>query len=151
MNLEPYQARTLQFIELYENQGWQLKIYSILHSDKTLNQQLLGTAKKTALEFLPDSTEPGHYGVGFVSVHQGKSYDFVTVGYWTYSTELRHQSYMKASSGSEELEMITTELSSDVWDIRLLSLERDAWVSEVLTANTPSVEKYLERRVSETV
>jgi hypothetical protein len=151
MQLEPYVPRTIQFVELHDQQGWRLKVYSILYPDKILNPQLIETAKKTALGFLPDSTEPGHYSAGFISVHQGKSYDFVTVGYWTYSTELRHQSYMKASSGSSELEMITTELSSDVWDIRLLGLERDAWVSEVLTASTPSVEKYLAKWVSETV
>jgi hypothetical protein len=151
MQLEPYRPRTLQFVELYEQQGWKLKIYSILHPDKTLNPGLIETAKQTALEFLPDSTEPGHYGAGFISVHQGKSYDFVTVAYWTYSTELRHQSYMKASTPSSDLEMITTELSSDVWDIRLLGHERDAWVSEVLTSSSPSVERYLEQRVSETV
>jgi hypothetical protein len=151
MQLEPYVPRTIQFVELYDQQGWKLKVYSILHPDKTLNPQLIETAKKTALEFLPETSEPGHYSAGFISVHQGKSYDFVTVGYWTYSTELRHQSYMKASTPSSELEIITTELSSDVWDIRLLAYERDAWLSEVLTASTPSVEKYLERRVNETV
>jgi hypothetical protein len=151
MQLEPYLPRTIHFVDLYNHQGWQLKVYSILHPDKTLNVQLIETAKQTALEFLPDSTEPGHYSAGFISIHQGKSYDFVTVGYWTYATELKHQSYMKASSGSSELEMITTELSSDVWDIRLLALERDAWVSEVLVAGAPSVEKYLARQVNETV
>jgi hypothetical protein len=149
MHLEPYQPRTLQFIDFYNAQGWKLKVYSILHPDKTLNPQLIETAKRTALEFLPDATEPGHYGVGFISVHQGKSYDFVTVGYWTYSTELRHQSYMKASSSSSELEMITTELSSDVWDIRLLAFERDAWVNKML--KIASLDAYLNERLNETV
>jgi hypothetical protein len=151
MQLEPYQPRTIQFVNLYNQQGWTLKIYSILHPDKTLNVHLIETAKQTALEFLPDSTEPGHYSVGFISVHQGKSYDFVTVGYWTYSTELQHQSYMKASSASATLTALSTELSSDVWDIRLLAFERDAWVNEVLKASAPSAEAYLSKRLSETV
>jgi hypothetical protein len=151
MQLEPYISRTIQFVDLYNAQGWKLKVYSILHPDKTLNEQLIETAKQTALDFLPDSTEPGHYGVGFISVHQGKSYDFVTVGYWTYSTELRHQSYMKASSATATLTAISTELSSDVWDLRLLAFERDAWVVEVLKVNASSVDAYLAKRLSETV
>jgi hypothetical protein len=151
MQLEPYIPRTIQFVDLYNAQGWKLKVYSILHPDKTLNEQLIETAKQTALDFLPDSTEPGHYGVGFISVHQGKSYDFVTVGYWTYSTELRHQSYMKASSATATLTTISTELSSDVWDLRLLAFERDAWVVEVLKVNASSVDAYLAKRLSETV
>jgi hypothetical protein len=149
MQLEPYQPRTIQFVNLFEAQGWKLKVYSVLHPDKTLNPQLMETAKQTALDFLPGHSEPGHYGAGFISVHQGKSYDFVTVGYWTYSTELRHQSYMRASSGSSELETITTELSSDVWDIRLLAFERDAWVSKVL--KSAKVADYLAERLNETV
>jgi hypothetical protein len=151
MQLEPYQSRTIQFVDLYTAQGWKLKIYSILHPDKTSNPQLMETAKQTALDFLPGSTEPGHYGVGFISVHQGKSYDFVTVGYWTYSTELRHQSYMKASSATATLTAISTELSSDVWDLRLLAFERDAWVVEVLKANASSLDAYLNKQLSETV
>ncbi|MGL4610475.1 MAG: isochorismatase [Trueperaceae bacterium] len=150
LELEPYIPRKINFLELYKQGGWNLKVYSILYPDKTLNPQLVETAKKTALEFLPDATEPGHYSAGFISVHQGKSYDFVTVAYWTYSTELKHQTYMKASSASAALEL-TTELSSDVWDLHLLALERDAWVSEVLSASTPSVEMYLAQQVSETV
>jgi hypothetical protein len=149
MNLEPYVPRTIRFVDLYEAQGWKLKLYSILHPDKTSSPHLLEAAKQTALDFLPDTDEPGNYGVGFISVHQGKSYDFVTVGYWTYSTELRHQSYMRASSGSSELETITTELSSDVWDIRLLAFERDAWLSKVL--KSAKVEDYLAERLNETV
>jgi hypothetical protein len=151
MQLEPYQPRTIHFVEIHEAQGWKLKVYNILHPNKTPNPQLIGAAKQTALDFLPGHSEPGHYGVGFISVHQGKSYDFVTVGYWTYSTELRHQSYMRASSAAATLAPITTELSSDVWDIRLLGFERDAWVNEVLAANATTPDGYLAKRLSETV
>jgi hypothetical protein len=149
MSLESYRPRTIHFLNLVETQGWRLKVYSILHPDKTLNKQLIETAKQTAFAFLPSASDPDHYGVGFVSVHQGKSYDFVTVAYWTYSTELRHQTYMRPSSGSSELEAITGELSSDVWDIRLLAFERDAWVSEMLQGG--KVENYLAKQLTETV
>jgi hypothetical protein len=151
MQLEPYQPRTIHFVDLYDSQGWKLKVYSILYPDKTLDAPLVEAAKQTALDFLPDSTEPGHYGVGFISVHQGKSYDFVTVGYWTYSTELRHQSYMRASSAAATLAPLSTELSSDVWDLRLLGFEREAWVNEVLKVNPPTPDVYLAKRLSETV
>jgi hypothetical protein len=151
MHLEPYQTRQIQFLEVYKQQGWQLKIYSILHPDKTLSPELIQVAKQTALEFLSDNNEPGHYGVGFISVHQGKSYDFVTVGYWNYTTELRHQTYMRPSSADLTLEALTaSELSSDVWDIRLLAFEREAWV-EVLTSENPQVEIYLSKQLREVI
>lgn len=151
MHLEPYQTRQIQFLGIYNQQGWQLKVYSILHPDKTLSSELVEVAKTTALEFLPDQNEPGHYGVGFISVHQGKSYDFVTVGYWNYSTELRHQTYMRPSSAELSLEALTaSELSSDVWDIRLLAFERDAWV-EVLKSSSPKIEDYLMKQLIEII
>lgn len=151
MQLEPYHQRRITFLELYRAQGWQLKVYSILHPDKTLSPELIEVAKQTALEFLPSSSEPGHYGVGFISVHQGKSYDFVTVGYWNYNTELRHQTYMRPSSAEVTLEaLMASELSSDVWDIRLLAFEREAWV-EVLKSPVPNVQAYLEKQLIEAI
>jgi hypothetical protein len=151
MQLESYQSRQIKFLDIFTSQGWALKVYSILHPDKTLSPELIEAAKQTALEFLPSSNEPGHYGVGFISVHQGKSYDFVTVGYWNYSTELRHQTYMRPSSADVTLEALTaSELSSDVWDIHLLGFERDAWV-DVLKSNDPKVEIYLTKQLLETV
>ncbi len=151
MHLESYQQRQIQFLEIYKEQGWQLKVYSILHPDKILSPELIQVAKQTALEFLPSSNEPGQYGVGFISVHQGKSYDFVTIGYWNYSTELRHQTYMRPSSADVTLEALTaSELSSDVWDIRLLSFESGAWV-EVLKSSNPKLENYLNRQLNETL
>jgi len=145
---DPYHPRRIHFLEQCDA-PWRLKIYSILHRSKTLNPDLVEAAKATALAFLPQpAVTPNHYGVGFVSVHQGKSYDFVTVGYWTYDTELRHQTYLRASSSSTELEALTSnDLSLDVWDLRLLAFERDAWVAEVLKAETPSLDRYLARRL----
>lgn len=154
MNLkEPYQSRSIRCLELFEAKDWRIKIYSILHQEKTLNQELIDEAKETALSFLPQpAVTASHYGVAFINVHQGKSYDFVTLAYWAFESELIHQSYMRASSSSERLEpLIASELSSDVWDIRLLSFERDAWLHNVLRSPKPDVEAYLKEQLSETV
>ncbi len=154
MNLtEPYQSRAITCLELYEAKDWQIKVYSILHQDKSLNQQLIDAAKETATLFLPQPAQtPRHYGVAFINVHQGKSYDFVTIAYWAFESELIHQSYMRPSSSSEQLEPLTaSELSSDVWDIRLLSFERDAWLHNVLRSPKPDVQAYLREQLSETI
>jgi uncharacterized protein (DUF1684 family) len=150
---EPYQKRSIRFLELFQRQGWQLKIYSILHQDKKLKPQLIEAAKEAALAFLPQPAQaPSHYGLGFISVHQGKSYDFVTVAYWTYDTELRHQTYMRPSSASVELEVLTaSELSTDVWDLRVLAFERDAWVKAILDPARPDPAAYVQLQLTEMV
>ena len=147
---EPYQARTIRYLERFEADDWQLKLYSILYGDKTADANLLNAAKETALSFLPrPAVTPNHYGLGFISVHQGKSYDFVSVAYWTYETELRHQSYMRPSSTSSSLEAVKHELSTDVWDLRLLAFERDAWLETILKSETPNPQAYLEQTLNE--
>ena len=149
---DTYAPRRIAFQELVEHEGWRLKLYSILFADKDVSSKLLEAAKSAAFSFLPQpATTAHHYGVGFVSVHQGKSYDFVTVAYWTYETELRHQTYMRPSSGSSTLELVTGELSTDVWDLRVLAFERDAWLENVLRAKTPDVDTYLSKHLTETL
>ncbi|UCH25782.1 MAG: hypothetical protein JSV66_17955 [Trueperaceae bacterium] len=146
-----YQPRSIRFVELYEALGWRLKIYSILHSERVLDQELFSTAKETALAFLPQpAITKSHYGVGFLSAHRGSSYDFVTIAYWSYETELRFQTYMRPSSDSYQLEALTaSELSNDVWDLKLLAFEREAWVDSMLQREKPDLDAYLSMRLSE--
>ncbi len=149
----PYQPRTIRFVELHQADGWRLKVYSILHRNKQRDPELLVTATDTALAWLPrPAVTSDRYGVGLLGVHQGSSYDFVTVGYWAYETELRFQTYMRPSTVSYRLEPIgAEELSTDVWDIELLAFERDAWMETVLLPDEGDLEgdvdRYLARRL----
>lgn len=148
---EPYTPRSIHALEPFCAEGWQLKRYSILYGNKHTDTALMAAAKETALKVLPrPAVTQNHYGVGFISVHQGKSYDFVTVAYWTYDTELRHQTYMRPSSASSALEPVTDELSTDVWDLRVLAFERDAWVKTILQAQAPDLSAYLQQQLNET-
>ena len=144
MNFTPYQTRSFRFLDLLERQNWRLKVYSLLYPTKTVDDALVEAAKETALRFLPQpAVTPDTYGVGFLSVHQGQRYDFATVAYWTHETELRHQTYMRSSSTSVTLELLSAgELSLDVWDLYLLAFERDAWADHVLKEG-PDLETYL--------
>ncbi|MEJ2288697.1 MAG: hypothetical protein P8Y02_08645 [Deinococcales bacterium] len=147
----PYRPRRIRFVGLEEAKGWRLKVYNILHHSKEPTAALLEAASDTALASLPQpATTPDRYGVGFIAVHQGASYDFVTVAHWAYETELRSQTYMRPSSGSYLLEPVSgSELSADVWDLRLLAFERDAWVETVLRPDRADLDRYLGRRLEE--
>ncbi len=147
----PYRPRRIRFVRLEEAKGWRLKVYNILHHSKEPSEALLAAASDTALAFLPQpAAGPDRYGVGFLVVHQGSSYDFLTVAYWTYQTELRSQTYMRPSSGSYLLEPVSgSELSADVWDLRLLAFERDAWVDAALRPEHADLDGYLARTLEE--
>lgn len=146
-----YQARRIGFDGVETMRGWRLKRYTILHPSRTPLPGLSDAALDTAASFLPQPPVTAErYGVGWVSVHRGASYDFVTVAYWCYQTELRSQTYMRPSSGSFLLEPLSgSELSSDVWDLRLMAFERDAWVTCVLRPDRADLDTYLERHLDE--
>lgn len=152
---EPYRPRAIHALELHEEKGWRIKVYNILHSSKDRDNALVEAAKGAALDTLPQpAVTPDRSGVGFLNVHQGRSYDFVTVAWWAYETELRQVTLTRPSSTSYRLDAseANSEISSDVWDLRLLAFERDAWLETVLTRKGgPDVEGYLEARLNEEV
>jgi len=158
---ETYQKRSIKHLELWEDptlEGWRIKLYGITHeSRQDANNQaepeLIEAAKAAAKEHLPQpAVNPHRYGLGFIGIHQGRSYDFVFICYWNYDTELKHISLMRASSSSTLLEPIgEQELSNDVWDLRVLSFERDAWVKHVLSGNSADADAYLAEQLNETV
>ncbi len=62
---EVYQARRIEFLELYESEGWRLKIYSLHYA--------------------------GPIRPWFVSVHQGRSYDLAAPLERTSPTQALHE------------------------------------------------------------
>jgi hypothetical protein len=131
-----YTPRRLLALGVRERGGWRLKVTQVLAAGRAGDPDLVDAALAAAAGFLPSMDEsPLQYGVGIVIVHQGSRYDFVLVGYWTYETELRYQTFMRASTDSTRLEPLTAgELATDVWDLRVLAYERDAWLEHVLRA-----------------
>ena len=142
---EKYSARKINFVGIHSNNGWQLKTYNILYKDRVIDDELVGFAQEFAVKVLPQpATTTNRYGLGFVSIHQGKTYDFVAIGYWLYDTELKLTTYLRGSSTSKELQAVASdEISHDIWDIRLMSFEAESWAKHMLMNTTAEPEKYL--------
>jgi len=117
-----------------EQGGWRLKVTQVLARGRQPEPELVDAALVAAAEFLPARDEiPVQYRINVVLIHQGSRYDFVLVGYWTYETEFRYGTSMRASSDSTRLVPLSSgELATDVWDLRVLAAERDAWLEHVL-------------------
>ena len=142
---EPYSSRKINFVELFSDKNWRLKTYNILHGSRTSDRELIVSTQEFALKTLPQPASGNNrYGLGFVSIHQGKTYDFVTIGYWAYDTELKLTSYLRGSSTSYDLQAVAAdEISHDIWDIKLMSFEAEAWTKHILRASKPEPDKYL--------
>lgn len=151
---EPYRARAVRFLEEWRDAGWRLKVYGIAYHRERPRAPLVETAKRLARERLPQpAANDSRYGVGFIGVHDGRTANFVFIDWWADENELHHHVYSSASDELESLRYITpTGLSACVWDLRVQSFERDAWLAEVLQkTDGESVERYMARRLNEDV
>ena len=151
---EPYRARPIRFIEEWREAGWRLKVYGIAYEAERPRAELIEAAKRLARGRLPrPAVAASRYGVGFLGVHDGRTANFVFVDWWADENELHHHAYTSASDGLEHFDYATpTGLSACVWDLRVQSFERDAWLEEVLkNPDGACVERYMARRLNEDV
>ena len=151
---EPYRPRPIRFLEEWRDAGWRLKVYGIAYKGERPRAPLVETAKRVARARLPQpAMGEGRYGVGFLGVHDGRTANFVFIDWWADENELHHHVYTAASDELENLNYVTpTGLSACVWDLRVQSFERDAWLEEVLkNSRGAGVEGYMARRLNEDV
>jgi hypothetical protein len=150
MSIQPYEARTFRFIEVLTIDDWRMKLYGIAYQNDSPRRELLESAKKIAADQLRKETVD-NYRVGFIGAHDGNKASFVFVDFWGNENELFHRVFLSRSNDPIAL---TPARSSDssvcVWDLRLQSFEREAWIQHVLrNASTPDFEGYLAARLNE--
>lgn len=148
---EQYHSRPIRFLELWQPDGWRIKVYGISYNSDLPRAELVQASKDVLKQHLPVlSPEQRHYGVGFMGVHDGRGSNFVFIDYWADENELHHHVYASPSEQAKRFEYITPGgLIACVWDLRLICFERDAWVELVLdNPSEPDLEAYLARRLN---
>lgn len=142
--IEPYAPRPFRFLELWEVNGWRIKVYGIAYKGELPRPELVEAAKVRALAHLVDNSDP-HYSVGFLGVHDGRGANFIFIDYWADENELHHHVYISPTDDVPNFRYATpTGLIACVWDLQLMAFERQAWVETVLANPAgPDVEAYL--------
>jgi hypothetical protein len=94
---------------------------------------------------------PSNYNVGFVGAHDGRTAYVVFVDYWGNENELFHRVFLSRSGDPNALIPAKSfDSSVCVWDLRLQSFEREAWIKHVLCqASAPDFHAYLEERLND--
>lgn len=144
--MTPYAPRPIRFLELWQVEGWRLKLYGIASVRPSPRPELVRAAKQVGLchlRSLPAGLS--HYHVGFLGVHDGRTANFVFLDFWADENELHHHVYVSPTAQPDQFTYVTpTGLSACVWDLHLQAFERDAWVRHVLLpGGTPRFEDYL--------
>jgi hypothetical protein len=150
MSIEPYEPRSFQFIKLLKIDNWRMKFYGIAWRRALPRLELLEAAKRIAANELAIAA-PNNYKVGFIGAHDGRDACFVFVDYWGNENELFHRVYLSRSNDPRRLSSAKgSDSSVCVWDLRLQSFEREAWIKHILRKPTaPDFDGYLAEQLSE--
>lgn len=146
----PYQPRPVRFLELWETQGWRLKVYGIAYRGERPREALAARARTITRDCLPPAGD-NNYGVGFIGIHEGRDSNFIFVDWWANENELYHRAYVALGTDPDTFRNQShSGLMACVWDLSVLAYERQAWIDCVLRqSSAPDVEGYLSKHMNE--
>jgi hypothetical protein len=144
--MTPYEPRPIRFLDLWQTNGWRIKLYGIAYSRPQPRPELVAASQQVASELLGRlPTDLRHYHVGFLGVHDGRSSNFAFLDFWADENELHHHVFVSPTAHPDQFTYATpTGLSACVWDLRLQAFEREAWITHVLQRSaSPDFDGYL--------
>lgn len=143
---EPYAPRPIRCLEVWEVDGWRIKVYGIAYRRAAPRPELVTAAKEIARRTLPPLATRAHlYGVGYLGIHDGRGANFVFVDWFADENEIHHHVFIGPSDQPARLDVITSDQPiACVWDMQVMAFERQAWVDTVLTnPHGPDLAAYL--------
>ncbi len=145
-----YAPRPIRFLGICGVAGWQLKAYGIAFGREYPAPDAVEAAKQLAATALPQPpTTEERYGVGFLTVHQGKDACWALIDWWAYEDVLCHKLYRAPLDHPTEFTQVTSGPTVCVWELNVLAYERNAWVETMLQdPKRASVMSYLARSLS---
>ncbi len=144
---ETYRTRAVRFLGHREIKGFRMKVYGIAYQGEHPAQDLCEAAYQLAAERIASSAAAtNHYDVGIIGIHEGKGASFVFVDWWADENELHHHVYVSTDDDRLNLEYQTPSgVIACVWDLYVMSFERDAWVNNILKSHpSPDIQGYLD-------
>jgi hypothetical protein len=142
-----YKARPIRFLELWDVDGWRVKVYGISATSDRPGEGLVDAAKAVARERLPEPNEAGRHGVGFLIAHEGADSTWALVDWWANGCLLHHHLYGGGHPESLDLQPVTDGLTACTWELAVIGFERQAWLDTVFAADEPDIDRYMDRRL----
>jgi hypothetical protein len=141
--MQVYAPRPIEFHGVREWGAWRIKLYSIRYGERPLDWPTLEAGLNLAEAALPASAvAPGRPGVGFVIAHQGKTGDYVVLGWWDNENELPLRIFVRDADGWRPAR---GGESACVWDLEVIWHEREAYVATFLATRDDAASEYLTR------
>ncbi len=121
--------------------GYLLKVYVIREVSQMLEPERFADRWELAARALPQpATTEARPGVGFTILHQGRTGDYLILCWWDQENELPTRVFLRGPGGWRPAE---GGESFCVWDLRVISWEREAYVGTVLAGSAGALSAYL--------
>ncbi len=91
---------------------------------------------------------PARPGTGFLIAHQGRTANYLILGWWDQENELPLRVFVSRDRRPEGWRDAEGSESICVWDLEILWAERQAYIATVLAASGSDVAGYLSRTFS---
>ena len=147
---QPYEQRSVRFLETWQIDDWVLKVYGIAYRGDVPREQTVAAARPIAADALPrPARSDERYGVGFVIVHEGQDACWLLIDWWGFESVLHHRLFMSELDGEAKFVAAPPFMTACVWELPVLTFERDAWVETVLSRpDDPDVAGYLRLKLN---
>ena len=141
---EPFRARATRPAGVLQIGDWRLKAYGIAHRGPPDELDAFEDVHPILFDALPDPARaPGRPGVGVVILHRGRGQDYAVLGWWDRDNELPLRVWVREEDQGEWRAAEGPE-SVCVWDLHVISHERNSFVTRVLArAEAPDITGYL--------
>ncbi|OVZ96939.1 isochorismatase family protein [Yersinia sp. 2105 StPb PI] len=144
---QPYLPRSITPAGIKNLNRWQLKRYVIRYSQAQGAVPDYTPAYQLVKQWLPNEAETvNRPGVGLVIEHQGKTLNYLIVGWWDNENELRVKVWVQEHG----IWRAARDESFCVWDLQVIAFERDAFVDTLLQP-IPDILAYMNRYLTITV
>lgn len=137
---EAYAPRPTLFLGLLEHAGWRTRSWFIRHPEVEADMDRFSVAVEMASATLPQPPRTDDRpGVAVLIAHQGRTVDYVVLGWWDRENELPLKVWVDEGLGWREAR---GSESLCVWDLEVIARERDLYVRHVLADAAGDVDAY---------
>ncbi len=143
-----YKTRPIRFIEIHEQDGWKIKIYSISKHQEYVSTEAILLAKSCISQWLKNihNYPLETYKVATLILHEGKEGCFAIINWWIDENMLQNHVYLLEKGKTQFVDYSTKGIMACVWELEVIWFERTKWIQYVLKrAPNPDYDKYLQQ------
>lgn len=146
-----YTTRPIRFLEVYNYNDWQIKLYSISIHSEFVSKENIEKTKQQLDNWLSKSEvyDLETYKIATLILHEGKEGCFAIINWWIDENMLQNFVYLMDVSNEYKL-FSDNGITTCVWEIAIIWHERNAWVKHVLMKNeNPDFQAYINEQLNQ--